>query len=95
MRLTASEVSSIGQEVRLLDSEAEIFLYGSRVDDNARGGDIDLLVVSGRIGFRELLRLRSAILDRIGWQQLDLIVRRRDQSNEAFATIARKEGVRL
>jgi hypothetical protein len=65
------------------------------VDDAGRGGDIDLLVVSEVMGFRELLRLRAAILDRIGWQQLDLNLRRRDELNEPLAAIAVQTGVKL
>jgi len=95
MRLSAQEVLAVREVVRSLDPEAEIFLVGSRADDAARGGDIDLLVISDELGFRDLLRLRREILDRIGWQQLDLVLRRRDQSNEPLAIAARETGVRL
>ena len=95
MRLAANEIKAIREEIRRLDPLAEIYLYGSRADDSARGGDIDLLVVSDRLGFRDVLRLRTAILDRIGWQQLDLFVRRRDQLDEPMAALARETGTRL
>jgi predicted nucleotidyltransferase len=95
MRLTPSEVLTIRQEIARLDPSAEAYLYGSRTDDTARGGDIDLLVVSDALGFRDMLRLRTAILDRIGWQQLDLAVRRRDQLDEPLAATARETGVKL
>ncbi len=95
MRLTASEITAIREEIARLDPKAEVFLYGSRVDDTARGGDIDLLVISDTLGFREVLRLRVRILDRIGWQQLDLLVRRRDQVSEPLAAIAQETGVKL
>jgi hypothetical protein len=65
------------------------------VDDTARGGDVELLVVSDTLGFRDVLRLRIRILDRIGWQQLDLAVRRRDQVDEPLAAMAQETGVRL
>ena len=95
MRLSPEEISAIRQEVQRLDADAEIYLYGSRTDDARRGGDIDLLVVSGKIGFRKLLRLRTAILDRIGWQQVDLVVRQPDQLNEPLAAAARETGIKL
>ena len=95
MRLTASEISAIREEIGRLDPQAEVYLYGSRVDDTARGGDVDLLVVSDTLGFRDVLRLRIRILDRIGWQQLDLVVRRRDQVDEPLAAMAQETGVRL
>jgi len=95
MRLGVDEAKTVRQEIRRLDPDAEIYLYGSRADDSARGGDIDLLVLSDKLGFRDVLRLRTAILDQLGWQQLDLVVRRRDQLNEPLAAAARETGVRL
>ncbi|MGA2541109.1 MAG: nucleotidyltransferase domain-containing protein [Verrucomicrobiota bacterium] len=95
MRLTGSEITAIREEIGRVDPKAEVYLYGSRVDDTARGGDVDLLVISETLGFREVLRLRRQILDRIGWQQLDLVVRRRDQMNEPLAAMALATGVKL
>ncbi len=95
MRLTASEVTAIREEIGRVDPSAEVYLYGSRVDDKARGGDIDLLVISEAVGFREMLRLRTRILDRIGWQQRDWVVRRRDQVTEPLAAVAQETGIKL
>ena len=95
MRLSAIEASAIREEIGRLDPQAEVYLYGSRVDDAARGGDVDLLVVSDTLGFRDILCLRRRILDRIGWQQLDLVVRRRDQVDEPLAAMAQETGIRL
>ena len=95
MRLGANEAEAVREEIRRLDPAAEIYLYGSRANDLAKGGDIDLLVVSDRLGFRDVLRLRTRILDRIGWQQLDLLVRRRDQLDEPLAALAAETGIRL
>lgn len=95
MRIGLNEAKAVGEEIRRLDPAAEIYLYGSRANDAAKGGDLDLLVVSDRLSFREVLRLRTRILDRIGWQQLDLVVRRRDQLGEPLAAIAQSTGVKL
>jgi predicted nucleotidyltransferase len=95
MRLTTSEADAIREEVSRLDPAAELYLYGSRTDDAARGGDIDLLVVSDKLAFRDVLHLRTRILDRIGWQQLDLVTRRRNELDDAFATMARETGQKL
>ena len=74
VRLSPQHVAVIREETARLDPAARVFLFGSRADDRARGGDIDLLVRSDRIGFAEKLLLKVRILDRIGWQQLDLVV---------------------
>jgi predicted nucleotidyltransferase len=92
MRLSPEAVRAIREEVRLLDAAAEVILHSSRADDTQRGGDIDLLVITDKLGLRDLLRLRRGILDRIGWQQLDLVLRRRDQLDEPLATVARETG---
>jgi predicted nucleotidyltransferase len=95
MRLDPSAVAAIREETLALDPAAEVYLHGSRVDDTARGGDVDLLVVSDSIEFRLMMKLRRAILDRIGWQQLDLTVRRRDELDEPFAAVCLSSAVRL
>jgi len=46
MRLTAIEVAAIREELGRLAPAAQVYLYGSRADDTARGGDIDLLMIS-------------------------------------------------
>ena len=45
MRLTPEQRQAIHREVtRFLGTTASVFIYGSRLDDEARGGDVDLLV---------------------------------------------------
>lgn len=45
MRLLPDQIETIGRTVaELAGAEASVRLFGSRVDDSARGGDIDLLV---------------------------------------------------
>lgn len=45
MRLTPKQISAIRQCVaELAGGAAHVWLFGSRVDDNRRGGDVDLLV---------------------------------------------------
>jgi predicted nucleotidyltransferase len=86
-------VTAIREEVHRLDPAAEIYLYGSRVDDRGRGGDIDLWVRSARINYEDALRLKVRIKDRIGWQKLDLTVS--SQTDHPLAGIAEETGIRL
>ena len=95
MRLSSEDHSAISDAIQQADADAHIYLFGSRVNDAAKGGDIDLLVVSDHLGFREVLKLRQAILDRIGWQQLDLVVRRRDQADDPLAAMVLETGIKL
>ena len=54
-----------------------MFLFGSRVDDHKRGGDIDLLVVSDlRQNDREAAKLMAVTKSQmaLGEQKIDMIV---------------------
>ncbi len=45
MRLDHSQISRIRDEVdKIAGAEAAVFVYGSRLDHEARGGDVDLLI---------------------------------------------------
>jgi hypothetical protein len=45
MRLTSDQILSIlGTALRLSGEDAVVYLFGSRLDDWARGGDVDLLI---------------------------------------------------
>ena len=84
VRLSPQQIAVIREETARLDPAAKIFLFGSRANDRARGGDIDLLVRSERIGLAEKLLLKVRILERIGWQQLDLVVHPASQPAPAW-----------
>ena len=95
MRLTPHQRTAILTAVGRQDPEARIILFGSRADDRARGGDIDLLIVSDVIGLHEEWEIRRDVLDEIGWQKLDLIVRRRNQPESAIVSVAMETGIPL
>ena len=95
MRLTQEEQRAICGSIHKVDPEARVLLFGSRVNDQARGGDIDLLVLSDRLGFDDLWPIRREILDRIGWQKLDLIIENERDGLSAIARVAMETGERL
>ena len=95
MRLTPNEQKIITEAIHALDQEAQIYLFGSRVKDHLKGGDIDLLVISQNLEFADVLKLRRTILDQIGWQQLDLIIKKHSELKEPFVVEAIETGVEL
>lgn len=93
MRISDDERKSIVNAVSEIDSEASIWLFGSRADDNKKGGDIDIAVLSKKIGIMEKIRIKKSICDKIGDQKIDLLVS--NFGNEAFFKFAVKEGLKL
>ena len=93
MRLSLEERQAIREVAAESDSEAEVFLFGSRVRDDMRGGDIDLLIMSQRIGADERRRMKLKLMDRLGERKIDLVVAR--DTTRPLVRIALAEGVRL
>lgn len=85
MRLTEKEADVIRKQILLADPEAKIYLFGSRTDDKAKGGDIDLLVISDKIGFIEKTKIRVGIFNEIEEQKLDLVVKK--DLNDTFIKV--------
>ena len=76
MRLTEKEISAIKNNILRFDATAKIYLFGSRVNKNEKGGDIDILVISDKIGFNEKIKIRTGIFKEIEEQKLDLVVKK-------------------
>jgi len=93
MRLEPKEIKTIKQSVAESDLHAKVYLFGSRTDDTARGGDIDLLVESTHINSVEKQNLRDQLFHRLGAQKVDLFITQ--DYSEPFARIAKSKGVRL
>ncbi len=78
MRLTTEQVEIIKEEAtRVFGPDVKVRLFGSRVDDRARGGDIDLLVASDtpiHEHRRKALRLVARLQMRLGDQPIDVLV---------------------
>ncbi len=80
MRLSKAEIQAIREVVRRHDPDARIRLFGSRLNDQLRGGDIDLLILSGKLIYRDKLKIRYQLKDRLGDRKIDLIVTPKPQS---------------
>ncbi len=74
MRLHQNQVKILKDKLETICSNAQLYLFGSRVDDEKRGGDIDLLVVSKDITKRDLRYLRIDFFKHFGEQKLDIIL---------------------
>ena len=77
-----------------------VWLFGSRVDDAARGGDIDLYIESSTDDANAIveskLRLLAALHKGLGEQKIDVVIRRQEcEKNLPIYQIAKQTGVKL
>jgi predicted nucleotidyltransferase len=93
MRLTHLEQQAIKQTILEADPGAQVFLFGSRVDDTKKGGDIDLLVLSRKLGFDDKLKIKGRLAELIGEQRIDLVIA--SDTTKPFVRIALEQGVEL
>jgi len=97
MRLTEQEKTAIRSVILNEDPTADIFLFGSRLDDNRRGGDIDLYIETSIR--RELVKHKARILaklwERIGAQRIDIILKPRGAPLKGIHRLVKKSGIRL
>ncbi|NCO00442.1 MAG: nucleotidyltransferase domain-containing protein [Epsilonproteobacteria bacterium] len=74
MRLHKNQIEVLKNKLQALSSSAKLYLFGSRVDDAARGGDIDLLIVSDTLTKKDLRVIRVDFFKHFGEQKLDILL---------------------
>ena len=95
MRLTPEEIDVIKESFMEVFQEGEIYLFGSRVDDALRGGDIDLYIqtppvedlAEKKVDF--LVKLKR----RIGERKIDVVIAR--DETRPIERAALESGVKL
>lgn len=93
MRLQENERQTIMKAIRSVDAEADVYLFGSRVNDGAKGGDIDLLVLSKAINLMAKLDILAQLHQQLGEQKIDLAIY--PDLSRPFARLVVKEGEAL
>jgi len=95
MRLTIKEIEAINESFKEVFQSGSIYLFGSRLDDTLKGGDIDLYIdtkyqdnlTDKKIDF--LVSLKQ----KIGEQKIDVVLSR--DKNRPIEKEAIKKGVKL
>lgn len=101
IRLTPREQLALREACgRALTSDCTVYLYGSRTDRNARGGDIDLLIVDPALTPERELGLHAALFAaleaHLGERRIDLLFARGlDPQATAFVQHVAAGAVRL
>ena len=95
MRLTPVEQRAVRTTFEKVFGAGEVYLFGSRVDDGRRGGDIDLYLLPETS--HDLVRKKVQFLVRlkaiIGQQKIDVVLPARRK--RPIDRIAMEQGVRL
>ena len=99
MRLTKQQQQAVREEVdRVFGNEARVRLFGSRVDDHSRGGDIDLHIETAGTPAELLdgeLQLQARLLRRVGERRIDVVVQASDAPLRSIDIHARQTGATL
>ena len=97
MRLKPWEVDAIKACLKESFGEsAQVYLFGSRVDDTKRGGDIDLYVVAEPLPedwWDRRSKFWVCMQMRLGEQKIDIVVSRDPQAY--IEQVARRDGILL
>jgi predicted nucleotidyltransferase len=95
MRLTKFEAETIRAIVKENIKDADVYLFGSRVDDKKRGGDIDLLIISDHdVTLRMRRKIYLELEDELGEQKIDIVAANRERL-VPFAKLAMLDGIKL
>lgn len=101
MRLSDQQRSIIRTCVtETFGAETEVWLFGSRVDDNKLGGDIDLYIESGSDNAEQIIDAKLNLLltlhKKLGEQKIDVVIRRAGcTTNLPIYQIAKTTGIKL
>jgi predicted nucleotidyltransferase len=99
MRLTHSEQTIIKKYFKNIFNKGQLYLFGSRVDNHKKGGDIDLYIISNEddlsaeMLFNKKLKFLSKLQLALGEQKIDLIISK--DKNRPIEKEALKNGIEL
>jgi predicted nucleotidyltransferase len=95
MRVLKQEINIIKNHILKFDQDAQVYLFGSRVDDNKKGGDIDILIISDLIKKYDLIKIEYLIFQQIDEQKIDFIISKKNITNNFIKMILSKNVINL
>ncbi len=95
MRLKESEIKAIQNIFLKTFIHGEIYLFGSRIYDNQKGGDIDLYIKTNSISQLTVKKIDFLVKLKqlIGRQKIDLVIDR--GSNRLIDKLVKQKGILL
>lgn len=101
MRLTSKQITVIKEALnKYFGTDAKVWLFGSRVDDSKRGGDIDLYIETTLESAKKTVEARVRFLVEIKLklddQKIDVVLKQKDSPEELLIyKIAKETGIQL
>lgn len=99
MRLTEKQQTIIRTACQQHFPDGQCWLFGSRVDDNKRGGDIDLYIETSETDVTNIVNAKLAFLvtlsRQLGEQKIDVVVHRASSEMLSIHQIAKQTGICL
>ena len=98
MRLEPGEVQAIRSAAQaVFGAQARVRVFGSRVEDHLRGGDLDLWleVPPGQATLANELRFRDLIAGPLQELKVDVVLHERGRPLSPIDRIARRDGIPL
>ena len=96
MRLREKEKIAIKKVANKIFKNPKIYLFGSRVNDNLKGGDIDLYIqLSYKPDLTDDIKFLVKLKREIGDRKIDLVIDYPERKKELIDEIVRKEGIEI
>lgn len=99
MRLTPAQIDTIKSTVTdVLGEGVQVMLFGSRVDDTAKGGDVDLMVEVSRVLPEPALvsaRIASRVSRAMHGRKVDVLLKAPNLLEQPIHRISVQQGVAL
>ena len=96
MRLTPFEITAIKQSANTIFGDAaKVYLFGSRIDDSKKGGDIDLYITAENQDnlYEKKIKFLSALDRHLGEQKIDVVIAK--DTNRPIEKVAIATGIEL
>ena len=99
MRLDEFEIATIKALAKKhFGNEVRVFLFGSRTEDQKRGGDIDLFIShpqTDQLSMRKKINFLTDLVLQIGDQKIDVVLEHPATKNSAFIQTIRQTAIQL
>ena len=99
MRLTQDQIEAIKQTAHaVLGEGARVILFGSRVDDTKKGGDIDLLFETDQPVCNRAATVGAiyvALIRQLGDRKIDILLKDGTTPSAPVLEVARQTGIEL